>query len=135
MQVLLSHNTYSFIFVFNQGENQKSPLFDGATVTVDQCLLLIQAFALRYALPQQAIGHLLQLINVMLLLPSYLPRSYHSFRKAFQDSEKSVKTVLCCSNCKHVVSSLSSKSNCDFCGNLINDSLTLENGTLLSLSH
>ena len=86
-------------------------------------------FALRYALPQQAIGHLLQLINVLLPLPSYLPRSYHSFRKAFRDSEKSVKTVLCCSSCKHVINSRASKSNCNFCGNLVNDTLTLENGT------
>jgi len=101
-----------------------------------QALLLIQTFALRHALPQLAIGHLLQLINILLPVPSYLPRTYHSFRKAFNESDMSVKTVMCCSNvkCRNLVMS-PDLVYCEFCNTEINNTAALQSGTFfLSLS-
>lgn len=106
-------------------------IYEGANITVSQSVLLIQSFALRYALSQSAIGDLLQLINILLPDPSRLPQSYYTFSKCFPDPRTSVKTVMCCSNinCRCIMPLHNDNNNCPTCGSKYSEQQSLKDGS------
>ncbi|CAB3982522.1 Hypothetical predicted protein, partial [Paramuricea clavata] len=63
--------------------NRDNPIYEGAHITIAQCLLLILCFVVRHCLTKEALKDLLILLN--LLLPHSVPATQYKFFKAFEN--------------------------------------------------
>ena len=84
-------------------ENDQSdidkPLYDGASVTVGQSLLVIMAFVPGNNLFGAAVENLLKLLVVLLPADSQLPKTRYLFDKHFIHFKDGVQFKLCCPIC------------------------------------
>ena len=97
--------------------NLTQPIYPGSNLNLQTSLLLILTFSLTYNLTDQAVAHLLQIINLHCLAPTNFITSVYKFKKYFKNLQgaQSLNYHKYCSFCKHHVATVN--ENNKVCGN------------------
>lgn len=82
-----------------ESDDDDSPLYDGAGLTVAESLLLTMTFAVSFNLTGEALGSLVLLLNLHCLQPNKCLTSLYKFRKYFENLKNPLKFHRFCSYC------------------------------------
>lgn len=83
----------------NEKELLEVMLFKGSQVTLNEAVLLIQCFSLRYSLSSSAVNDMLKLFSMLLPIDCKLPKTHYLFKKCIGNSSCSVAYSYCCKFC------------------------------------
>ena len=111
----------------NNQSDVDEPLYDGASVTVGQCLLLIMAFVLGNNLSGAAVGNLLRLLAALLPADSRLPKTRYLFDKHFNPFKDGVQFKLYCPICNAILTGID-ELQCTLCSVLYEKDVLLRDG-------
>ena len=109
-------------------EHSNSPhLHDYTDISVTQAVILIIAFKIRHGLNNTVINDLLQLLHLLLPVPSSLPRTYYLFKKYF--SYTAPVYHFCCLNqsCKSLI--VPPANVCHICDHPFSEKECLDKGS------
>lgn len=91
----------------------EQPVYHGARLTVQQSVLLILAFKIRYNLPETALEHLLSILTAHLPIGTLLPRTSYYFQKVVNMDYKELFTSYYpCDECDGLVTDKDRTCSC-----------------------
>jgi len=99
---------------YEEGITDNTPLYPGASITVNVTMILLLAFVTRHKLTNEALSDLLYLIDTICPQPNNCCKTLHYFRKYFSYLLIPTKFCYYCSNCYNPISNLTVKL-CDIC--------------------
>jgi hypothetical protein len=128
---ITKYNLKNCVASIQEIENNQSdvdePLYDGASVTVAQSLLLIMAFILGNNLSGAAVGNLLRLLAALLPADSRLPKTRYLFDKHFNPFKDGVQFKLYCPICNALLTGIEGLE-CTLCNVLYRKDVLLRDG-------